>query len=250
MRWCNWARAGSPSRTRARRWSSCTRASAPRARTAGHPSGSTFGRSTAYSRRFSRQAFTTRPSCGQQSWWRRVYERIIRRAAGLGRAPREPDPDRYEHMHAHCDVLVVGAGPAGLMAALAAGRSGARVILADEQPELGGALLRGTESIIRLPSGCAPSRPSSRPARSCACSRAPPPSAITTTTTWACSSACAIICRRPPPRICPASACARSGRGRSCWLRARSSARWCSRRTTGRASCWRARCAPISTAMR
>jgi sarcosine oxidase subunit alpha len=76
-----------------------------------------------------------------QSWWRRVYERLIRRAAGLGRAPAAPDPDRYEHMHAHCDVLVVGAGPAGLMAALAAGRSGARVILVDEQPELGGALL-------------------------------------------------------------------------------------------------------------
>ena len=60
-----------------------------------------------------------------QSWWRRVYERMIRRAAA-GRRPRAPDPDRYEHMHAHCDVLVVGAGPAGLMAALAAGRSGAR----------------------------------------------------------------------------------------------------------------------------
>ena len=76
-----------------------------------------------------------------ESWWRPVYERMIRRAAGLGRAPGEPDPDRYEHMHAHCDVLVVGAGPAGLMAALAAGRSGARVILADEHPELGGSLL-------------------------------------------------------------------------------------------------------------
>jgi sarcosine oxidase subunit alpha len=76
-----------------------------------------------------------------QSWWRSVYERLIRRAAGLGRAPRAPDSDRYEHMHAHCDVLVVGAGPAGLMAALAAGRSGARAILVDEQPELGGALL-------------------------------------------------------------------------------------------------------------
>src|SRR5918994_950689 len=50
-----------------------------------------------------------------QSWWQGVYERIIRRAAGLGRAPTEPDPDRYEQMHAHCDVLVVGAGPAGLM---------------------------------------------------------------------------------------------------------------------------------------
>ncbi|HZA67330.1 MAG TPA: sarcosine oxidase subunit alpha [Geminicoccaceae bacterium] len=76
-----------------------------------------------------------------QSWWQRVYERAIRRAAGLGKAPREPDPDRYEHVFAHCDVLVVGAGPAGLMAALAAGRSGARVILADEQTEPGGSLL-------------------------------------------------------------------------------------------------------------
>ena len=74
------------------------------------------------------------------SFWH-LYERLIRRAAGMGEAPREPDPDRYEHVHAHCDVLIVGAGPAGLAAALAAGQSGARVILADEQAELGGALL-------------------------------------------------------------------------------------------------------------
>src|SRR5918995_815829 len=76
-----------------------------------------------------------------QSWWRGVYERMIRRAARLRRAPTEPDPERYEHMHAHCDILVVGAGPAGLMAALAPRRSGARVLLADEQAEPGGALL-------------------------------------------------------------------------------------------------------------
>ncbi len=74
------------------------------------------------------------------SFWM-TYEKLIRRAAGLGRAPREPDPDRYERCWRHCEVLVVGAGPAGLAAALAAGRSGARVILADEQAEFGGSLL-------------------------------------------------------------------------------------------------------------
>lgn len=69
------------------------------------------------------------------------YERIIRRSAGFGQAPKVPDPDIYEHRNAHCDVLVAGAGPAGLMAALAAGQAGARVIVADEQNEFGGALL-------------------------------------------------------------------------------------------------------------
>ncbi len=74
------------------------------------------------------------------SFWR-GYEALIRRAAGLGKAPSAQDPDRYDHRYAHCDVLVVGAGPAGLAAALAAAGSGARVILADEQAEFGGALL-------------------------------------------------------------------------------------------------------------
>ncbi|MEM8948284.1 MAG: sarcosine oxidase subunit alpha [Pseudomonadota bacterium] len=75
------------------------------------------------------------------AFWTQVYERIIRRAAGLGKAPVDPDPDRYEHRYAHCDVLVVGAGPAGLMAARVAALSGARVIIADERPDLGGCLL-------------------------------------------------------------------------------------------------------------
>jgi len=70
-----------------------------------------------------------------------TYEKFIRKAAGLGKSPDDWDPDRYEQRHVHCDVLVVGGGPAGLAAALAAGRSGARVILADEQPEFGGRLL-------------------------------------------------------------------------------------------------------------
>ncbi|MGH6943143.1 MAG: 2Fe-2S iron-sulfur cluster-binding protein, partial [Geminicoccaceae bacterium] len=74
-------------------------------------------------------------------FWEPLYERLIRRAAGLGEGPRAPDPDRYERRHAQCDVLVIGAGPAGLAAALAAGRSGARTILVDEDPRLGGRLL-------------------------------------------------------------------------------------------------------------
>jgi sarcosine oxidase subunit alpha len=73
--------------------------------------------------------------------WEKLYEPLIRRAAGLGRAAGVEDPDHYEKAHAHCDVLVIGAGPAGLMAALTAGRSGARVILADEDFALGGRLL-------------------------------------------------------------------------------------------------------------
>ncbi len=74
------------------------------------------------------------------SFWTNVYEHVIRRAAGLGSATTEPDPDFYEQCHAHCDVLVVGAGPAGLSAADAAAQSDARVILVDEQPRGGGSL--------------------------------------------------------------------------------------------------------------
>lgn len=66
------------------------------------------------------------------------YEELIRKAAGLGRAPREWDRDVYEHLNVSCDVLVVGGGMAGLAAALAASARGARVILADETPRLGG----------------------------------------------------------------------------------------------------------------
>jgi sarcosine oxidase, subunit alpha len=83
-----------------------------------------------------------------RAFWDRVYEPAIRAAAGLGRAPTAPDPDRYDHRHAHCEVLVVGAGPAGLAAALAASESGKRVILVDEQAEMGGALLHDVTSTI------------------------------------------------------------------------------------------------------
>jgi len=80
--------------------------------------------------------------------WHRIFEPAIRRAAGLGHTPREADPDRYANRFAHCDVLVIGAGPAGLAAALAAASTGARVIICDEQAELGGSLLSETTASI------------------------------------------------------------------------------------------------------
>ncbi len=85
-----------------------------------------------------------------QSLWD-TYEKFIRKAAGLGRSPIENDPDIYDQMNHHADVMVVGAGPAGLSAALAAGRTGARVILADEQAEFGGMLLHSDETIDGKP---------------------------------------------------------------------------------------------------
>lgn len=82
-----------------------------------------------------------------KAFWEKVYEPLIRRAAGLGAASGEADPDIYDKGALHCDLLIVGAGPAGLAAALTAGRSGARVILADEDFEFGGRLNAETYEI-------------------------------------------------------------------------------------------------------
>jgi len=72
--------------------------------------------------------------------WEKLYEPKIRAAAGLGVSPDQPDPDHYSSRFAHCDVLIVGGGAAGLAAAITAAETGARVILCDEQADLGGAL--------------------------------------------------------------------------------------------------------------
>ena len=84
------------------------------------------------------------------SWWP-FYERFIRASAGFGTAPKEPDPDEYEQQNAHCDVLVAGGGPSGLMAARVAAAAGARVILVDDQNEMGGTALESGSDIDGVP---------------------------------------------------------------------------------------------------
>lgn len=82
-----------------------------------------------------------------KSFWEKLYEPLIRKAAGLGKAAMQADPDRYEKIWHHCDLLVVGAGPTGLMAALTAARAGLRVVLTDESFALGGSLLNETTHV-------------------------------------------------------------------------------------------------------
>lgn len=78
------------------------------------------------------------------AFWEKIYEPFIRRAAGLGQLSGEEDPDDYDKGFLHCDLLVIGAGPSGLVAALTAGRAGAEVILAEEDFAFGGRLLADT----------------------------------------------------------------------------------------------------------
>ncbi|MDE2339464.1 MAG: (2Fe-2S)-binding protein, partial [Alphaproteobacteria bacterium] len=76
-----------------------------------------------------------------RSFWEKLYEPAIRRMAGLGEAPSSPDPDHYTAIYAHCELLIVGGGPAGLDAALEASGTGQRVILVEQDEELGGGAL-------------------------------------------------------------------------------------------------------------
>jgi methylglutamate dehydrogenase subunit C len=81
------------------------------------------------------------------AFWEKIYEPLIRRAAGLGSMSTLEDPDEYDKGFLHCDLLIIGAGPSGLMAALTAGRAGLRVVLADEDFRMGGRLNSETYSV-------------------------------------------------------------------------------------------------------
>ena len=85
---------------------------------------------------------------GTGMWMR--YEKIIRKAAGMGTASREPDPDRYEHAHGYCDLLVVGSGPAGRAAAHCAAKAGCDVILVEQDAIMGGDTLSQPDNTSSL----------------------------------------------------------------------------------------------------
>lgn len=169
-------------------------------------------------------------------------EHILRRATGLGYAPAGDDPDTYDRFNRHCDVLVVGAGPAGLAAALEAARSGARILIADEQAEFGGSLLDGSFSIAGQD---ASNWVADAVAELAACADVDllpgARSLATTTTTSSPSSSAARTTSASFPRTAPVSACTGSAPGRSCWPRAPSSVPWCSPTTTGPAFSWHRR---------
>ncbi len=76
-----------------------------------------------------------------KSFWYKIYEPIIRKAAGFGAASIKHDKERYEHKYEYCDLLIAGTGPSGLASAYAAAQNGARVILAEDKSRIGGSLL-------------------------------------------------------------------------------------------------------------
>ncbi|ODS03189.1 hypothetical protein AUC71_10985 [Methyloceanibacter marginalis] len=178
------------------------------------------------------------------SFWEKVYEPMIRRAAGLGRAASAADPDHYEKSNAFCDVLVIGGGAAGLSAALSAAKAGARVILCDEDFRLGGRLLAERDQIDGRPAhewvAAAEAELESLP--DCRILRRTSVFASMTAAPTPRSSGSTIICpcRR---RMSRASACGASWPSVPFCAPAPSSGPSFLATTTAPASCWRAPCA-------
>ena len=83
------------------------------------------------------------------SFWEK-YEYFIRKSAGLGKSPTLPDPDVYEHNYIHCDVLIIGAGVAGIMAAKIAAKNGLKTLLVDEKPNLGGSTIYQNSDFFKI----------------------------------------------------------------------------------------------------
>ena len=82
-----------------------------------------------------------------KSFWYKIYEPFIRKAAGFGVVSHEPDKERYEHKYEYCDLLITGSGPSGLASAYSAAKNGAKVILAEDKPRFGGSLLTSDVNI-------------------------------------------------------------------------------------------------------
>ncbi len=168
------------------------------------------------------------------AFWERVYEPLIRRAAGLGRAAGEADPDTYEHAYAFCDVLVIGSGPTGLAAALSAGRAGARVIVCEQDFLFGGRLLGGALR-DRRHAGARLGAATLDELRGLPNVRLMPRTAVFGVYdggTYGALGACQRSSRRCRRRISRGNGSGASWPSAACWPPAPSSGRWCSQATT------------------
>ena len=84
-----------------------------------------------------------------KSFWEK-YEYLIRKSAGLGKSPKEADPDIYEHKYIHCDVLIIGAGISGIMAAKISAKNGLKTLLVDEKSFLGGSTIYDNSEFSKI----------------------------------------------------------------------------------------------------
>ena len=76
-----------------------------------------------------------------KSFWKNIYEPLIRKSAGLGKSPTKPDPEIYDHKYVHCDVLIIGGGISGIISAKLSAKNGLNTILIDDKNTLGGSTI-------------------------------------------------------------------------------------------------------------